>query len=335
MQERNFPSRHPLNGGGRAACGSADVILGLAGRRSLGHGQHLPRPAGAVLPVAHQAGREGAEHQHRRRRLHAKATTRISSATSRVDLAIAADAEATLPSLIEAIKRLLTADRSGAIRRTRKDAGGGAAERPRAGAQSRRRTGGTPARSAWRVWRPRCGRRSRTRTGRSAGRADSPASVGLRQVLSDDHVGGAGRRRHRLTAPPSVGAALAHRKHGRLCVCIQTDGDLMYAPGALWTAAHHRIPMLSVMHNNRAYHQEVMHIQRMANRRQRGILTARASGRRSRIRTSTTPSWRRAWACTRKGRSPNPNDLGPAIQRAIAVVKRGEPALVDVVTQAR
>jgi len=31
----------------------------------------------------------------------------------------------------------------------------------------------------------------------------------------------------------------------------------------------------------------------------------------------------------------NPNDLGPAIQRAIAVVKRGEPALLDVVTQSR
>ena len=31
----------------------------------------------------------------------------------------------------------------------------------------------------------------------------------------------------------------------------------------------------------------------------------------------------------------NPKDLGPAITRALAVVKRGEPALVDVVTQAR
>ena len=30
-----------------------------------------------------------------------------------------------------------------------------------------------------------------------------------------------------------------------------------------------------------------------------------------------------------------PNDLGPAIRRALAVVKRGEPALVDVVTQPR
>jgi acetolactate synthase-1/2/3 large subunit len=31
----------------------------------------------------------------------------------------------------------------------------------------------------------------------------------------------------------------------------------------------------------------------------------------------------------------NPNDLGPALKRAIEVVKRGEPALVDVVTQGR
>ena len=43
----------------------------------------------------------------------------------------------------------------------------------------------------------------------------------------------------------------------------------MYAPGVLWTAAHHKIPMLTVMHNNRGYHQEVMHVQRLSNRRNR------------------------------------------------------------------
>jgi hypothetical protein len=31
----------------------------------------------------------------------------------------------------------------------------------------------------------------------------------------------------------------------------------------------------------------------------------------------------------------DPNDLAPVLQRAIAIVKRGEPALVDVVTQGR
>jgi len=31
----------------------------------------------------------------------------------------------------------------------------------------------------------------------------------------------------------------------------------------------------------------------------------------------------------------DPHDLGPALQRAVAVVKRGEPALVDVISQGR
>jgi len=57
-------------------------------------------------------------------------------------------------------------------------------------------------------------------------------------------------------------------------VAIGGDGDLMFTPGALWTAAHHRIPLLYVVHNNRAYHQEVMYIQMMAAKRQRGITRA-------------------------------------------------------------
>ena len=72
-------------------------------------------------------------------------------------------------------------------------------------------------------------------------------------------------------APAAVGAALANRAQGRFSVSIQSDGDLMYAPGVLWTAARHRIPLLSVMHNNRAYHQEVMHVQRLADRRDRVV----------------------------------------------------------------
>jgi hypothetical protein len=31
----------------------------------------------------------------------------------------------------------------------------------------------------------------------------------------------------------------------------------------------------------------------------------------------------------------DPKDLGPALKRAVAIVKRGEPALVDVVSQGR
>jgi thiamine pyrophosphate-dependent acetolactate synthase large subunit-like protein len=108
----------------------------------------------------------------------------------------------------------------------------------------------------------------------------------------------------------------------------------MYAPGAIWTAVHHKVPLLSVMHNNRAYHQEVMHLQRMANRRQRGVdrawigtviddppidyaMLAKSMG---------------MWA---EGPITEPRDLGPALKRALAVVKGGRPALLDVVTQPR
>src|SRR6202012_3388216 len=78
------------------------------------------------------------------------------------------------------------------------------------------------------------------------------------------YVGGPGGYGVGYAAPAAVGAALAHRAHGRFVVNIQGDGELMVAPGALWTAVHHQIPMLTVMHNNRAWHQELMHIERMA-----------------------------------------------------------------------
>ncbi len=45
----------------------------------------------------------------------------------------------------------------------------------------------------------------------------------------------------------------------------------MFGPGILWTAAHERIPLLYIVHNNRCYHTEIMQLQAIANRRQRGI----------------------------------------------------------------
>ena len=131
-----------------------------------------------------------------------------------------------------------------------------------------------------------------------------------------------------------MGAALAHRKHGRLYVNLQKDGDLMYANGVLWTAAHHRIPLLNVMYNNRGYHQETMHIQRMANRHQRGVEnagigTALVDPNIDFAKLAQSMGW------YAEGPINDPKDLGPALKRAVAVVKRGEPALLDTVTQPR
>jgi thiamine pyrophosphate-dependent acetolactate synthase large subunit-like protein len=108
----------------------------------------------------------------------------------------------------------------------------------------------------------------------------------------------------------------------------------MYAPGVLWTAAHHRIPLLSVMNNNRAYHMETMHVQRMCNRRNRGV-------DRGTIGCELTEpnidfaKMAQAMGIHAEGPITNPREVGPAIARALAVVRRGEPALVDVVTQVR
>ena len=131
-----------------------------------------------------------------------------------------------------------------------------------------------------------------------------------------------------------AGLMLAHKRHGRLSVNIQTDGDLMYAPGVLWTAAHHRIPLLSVMHNNRAYHQELMHVQKMCNRHSRGIDRGRLG---SELVDPAIDFAKVAQGLGVHAEGPitDPKDLGPAIARAVAVVKRGEPALVDVVCQPR
>ena len=135
-------------------------------------------------------------------------------------------------------------------------------------------------------------------------------------------------------APAAVGAALANRKHGRLTVNINSDGDLNYAPGVLWTAAHHKIPLLNVIHNNRAYHQERMYIQMVAAKQNRGI-------DRADIGTSFKDPFinyakmAETYGMYSEGPISDPKDLGPALKRAIAKVKSGEPALVDVVTQPR
>jgi thiamine pyrophosphate-dependent acetolactate synthase large subunit-like protein len=132
----------------------------------------------------------------------------------------------------------------------------------------------------------------------------------------------------------AVGAALANRAHGRLSVNIQCDGDLNYAPAVLWTAAHHRIPLLTVMHNNRAYHQERMYLVDIAARVNRDV---RRTGIGNDLNDPAIDyaSLAKAYGVHGIGPIDNPAELGAALKRAIEVVKRGEPALVDVVTQPR
>jgi thiamine pyrophosphate-dependent acetolactate synthase large subunit-like protein len=253
-----------------------------------------------------------------------------------VDLAIAADAEATLPSLIEAVKRLTTADRKRAFEdRGKKLAQAALDSLERSRVEASYAFDSSPistARLSAELW--------------GQIRKDDWSLVSEISFVSRwpmrlwdfkkhyQFIGGAGGAGVGYGAPASVGAALANRKYGRLSVSIQNDGDLMYAPGVLWTAAHHKIPLLSVMHNNRGYHQEVMHVQRMANRHQRGVDRADI-GTRLENPNIDYAGLARSLGVHAEGPISDPKDLGPALQRAADVVRRGEPALVDVVTQPR
>ena len=88
------------------------------------------------------------------------------------------------------------------------------------------------------------------------------------------------------------------------------------------------------MQNNRAYHQELMHVQRMAARHDRGITRA-TIGTTLQDPNIDYAKVAQGMGVYAEGPITDPKDLGPAIRRAIAVVKRGEPALLDVVTEPR
>ena len=89
-----------------------------------------------------------------------------------------------------------------------------------------------------------------------------------------------------------------------------------------------------VMHNNRAYHREVMHLQRMAARRQRG-----ADGPAAKIGNTFEDPFinfamlAQSFGVYSEGPITDPDKVGPAIKRATAIVDQGLPALVDVVCQ--
>ena len=152
------------------------------------------------------------------------------------------------------------------------------------------------------------------------------------------YIGGSGGYGMGYGASAAVGAALANREAGRLSINIQSDGDLMYVPSVLWTAAHHKIPLLTVMHNNRGYHQEVMHIQRMSNRHDRvanlagGKVPVGTGIENPNIDFAKLAASMGVWS---SGPIVDPKDLGGALTRAIQVVKSGEPALIDVICEPR
>jgi len=336
----NFPNTHHLNMTplGRRFVGEADVVLGL----------ELTDFWGAV----HAFIDNGEEEGHGLREPVAKAGTKLIAISSvelltksnyqdferyqPLDLAMAGDAEASLPALIEAVKSAMTADRRAVFAQR-----GEALKKGHTEMRERLRAAAavgwnlspiTTARLCMELWGQIRGEDWMLAS------ADTFQSFWPTRLWAMDrhyrHIGGPGGYGVGYGAPAAVGAALANKALGRFTVNIQSDGDLMYAPGVLWTAAHHRIPLLSVMHNNRGYHQEVMHVERVALRRNRVI---------DRAPVGTTigdpdidyAALAKSMGVWSTGPISDPDALAPALKNAVEVVKSGAPALVDVIAQPR
>jgi acetolactate synthase-1/2/3 large subunit len=330
----NFPSRHPLNQSfRRTLIAQADVILGIEMNDLWGTLTHF---SDRIVRRSQPATKPGAKVITLGvRDLYLKSNYQDFGRWQDIDLDIAGDGEASLPALTESVKRLIDDSHKSAfgargeklaklhtamVEQSKSDATIGWDSSPITTARMCAEVYnqikdedwslvGTAIRLAWphRLW-------------------------DFKKPYQWNGVSGGGGVGYNL--PASLGAALANKKQGRFTVAFGGDGDFMFNPGALWTAAHHKIPILYVVHNNRAYHQEYMFLTAMAARHGRGV---------ERMDIGTTlkdpnidyATVARGMGAHGEGPITDPKDLAPALARAIAVVKSGEPAVIDVVTDPR
>ncbi|HEU0235877.1 MAG TPA: thiamine pyrophosphate-dependent enzyme, partial [Candidatus Limnocylindrales bacterium] len=129
----------------------------------------------------------------------------------------------------------------------------------------------------------------------------------------------------------TVGAALALRGSGTIVVGLQGDGDLLYAPQALWTAAAEGLPLLMVIDNNRTYGKDEQHQRVLAKERGRpeaNVLRGIAIDGPAVDLTGLA----RSLGVAAEGPITDFVDLAPALARAVERVRAGEPAVVEVRT---
>ncbi|MCI5074510.1 thiamine pyrophosphate-dependent enzyme [Oricola sp.] len=129
----------------------------------------------------------------------------------------------------------------------------------------------------------------------------------------------------------AVGAALALKDQDVFPVSIIGDGDFMMAPGALWTATHHKAPLLMVIMNNRSWGNDELHQREVAHQRGRAVDRAHIGQRTEEPHVDLAAIARGfgAWAA---GPIDDPEAVAPALREAVNRVKNGEVAVVEVIT---
>ena len=329
----NFPMTHPLchNEARRALVREADVVLLLEVADAWAQFNSLSDPHKDLRSVAKKDVRiVNVSMQD----VYIRSNYQDFQRFQPVDLHINGDAQASLPALIEEVKRLVNDGRKRAFAaRGEKLKDAYVKEKQRAREEAAHGWDLNPiatARLAAETWNAIKGENW------SLAVSDRiPWARRLWPATEYHHMlGGSGAQGVGYGAPASLGVALANKSKGIFTVTFQPDGDLMYCPGVLWTAAYHKIPVLYVMHNNRGYHQEIMHVQRMAalhkRRVDRAVIGNIIDG--PAIDYAKLAQAQGVWA---EGPIEDPAKLGAALKRAVAVVKGGAPALLDVVCQGR
>jgi acetolactate synthase-1/2/3 large subunit len=318
----NFPNRHPLEQTrSRMGLQNADLVVGIevidfAGVRSTRQGSKR------VSITAND--------------LFSKSNYTDYLKFAEVDMAIEADGEATLPLLLEAVKRQITPDRKRffeergqKLAQAHKDAFDAY---PRQAAVGWNDSPVSTARVTAELW-PLIKNEDWSLVADLSFFQDWP----LKMWNFDKHyqfIGGPGGYGIGYGAPAAVGAAVANKKFGRISINIQQDGDLMMGPGSLWTAANHHIPLLTIMHNNQGFHNECMEAERLALRRGRDGTRAHIGNR---LIEPVIDYAKMAESMGMAGFGPvsDPTKLGAVLKQAMEVVKKGDPAMVDVRTQPR
>lgn len=153
--------------------------------------------------------------------------------------------------------------------------------------------------------------------------ADWPFSHPLDYIGTE---GGAG-----IGAGPgiAVGAALALRNSGRLPAAILGDGDFLMGATALWTAVHYGIPLLVIVANNRCFHNDEVHQERMALQRNRPVQN-KWIGQRLTEPDIDLAALARAQGAQGFGPVTDASELVRTFIAAVAAVEAGSVAVVDV-----
>jgi thiamine pyrophosphate-dependent acetolactate synthase large subunit-like protein len=128
----------------------------------------------------------------------------------------------------------------------------------------------------------------------------------------------------------TIGVSLAVGRDTTV-INLQPDGDLLFTPSALWTVAHHDLPILTVVLNNRQYGNTAAHALTMAAARNRPVERFRVGNEIDlpAIDYAALAESMGIWSC---GPIDTPDALDEALNAAGEVVAAGHPALIEVLT---